>query len=750
MPELFLMPSTEIYLDANATTPVLPQACAAALKVMGDVFGNPSSSHASGLKARARMAEVRARARRVLGVSSGELIFVSGATEGIQTAVLSALKSLSGRNDVDCVLYGATEHSAVPQALRHWNAVLGLGLAVVEIPVAINGAHDLNWLRVHAGRAGLVCTMAANNETGVVSDLADIATALEQSPALWLVDGVQALGKLALDLTGLQIDYAAFSGHKLYAPKGIGLLYVREGAPLTPMMAGGGQEGALRSGTENLPAIAALGAVLEALENDSCFQDQTTMRVFNERLATALRSAFSGLVFNAPLATCLPTTLNFSVPGLGSKAIIDVFDAAGLRVSGGSACSAGSASPSHVLLAMGLPAWQTESAVRMSFGPATTVEFIDEACKRILKCGEALRRHGWMPASGERVASVDGITRFTEGGGCCYALVDANTRSCVVIDPFPGVLPQLKQWLGSRKLQVLAALNTQGGGEAALWASALRQAAGVRRRAPDSVDALGWPVGQSHISLGLHRLSRLEIPKQRHSDVVFLMREADNCLSFAFVGKLIAPGGFEATECGEAAFFEGAEALRCLRAAVQPDTLMLPRFDPKDRMACTFQGEAHDQPWLAGWPGALGDVASPVGACAHDRAFLSAAQNCAVEDFSGQPPALHHECDAVSLRRLLQRHPDLVIVDVREPIEQELSGLPDFGAQVRKQSVPMSGFVNALPGWLKPHDDSVLVFVCRSGNRSSKAAAALAKLGHRASHSLVGGLSLLSSHVAFD
>jgi len=180
----------EIYLDANATTPVLPAAQQAALAAMADGFGNPSSIHGSGLKARALVDQVRASARRVLGAPTGQLFFTSGATEGIHTSVLSALSELRRRRDAgECaaqaLLYGATEHKAVPQALHHWNALLGLDLPVLAIPVDGNGRHDLAWLRAQAPKAGLVCTMAANNETGVISDLDGIADALRGSAALW-------------------------------------------------------------------------------------------------------------------------------------------------------------------------------------------------------------------------------------------------------------------------------------------------------------------------------------------------------------------------------------------------------------------------------------------------------------------------------------------------------------------------------------------------------------------------------------
>jgi cysteine sulfinate desulfinase/cysteine desulfurase-like protein/rhodanese-related sulfurtransferase len=365
---------------------------------LGGRFGNPSSSHAAGLKAKAMLDAVRGRARRLLGAGDGRLMFTSGATEGIQTAVLSALcdiraRQVRGEAVGELLLYGATEHKAVPESLAHWNAVLGTGLALHALPVDGAGRHRLDLLRQLAPRAAMLCTMAANNETGVVSDLAAIETLLaECAPAaLWMVDSVQALGKLRLDLAASRIDYAPFSGHKLYAPKGIGMLYVRAGAPYTALMMGGGQESGQRSGTENMSGIAALGAVLAALEEGTAFASPRQLADFRDQLAHALRQAFSAIVFNAPFQHALPTTLNFSVPGLAGKQLLDLFDAAGIRVSAGSACSAAKAAPSFVLDAMGLPAWRSGAAVRLSFGPMADARFIDAACARILRCGAALR-----------------------------------------------------------------------------------------------------------------------------------------------------------------------------------------------------------------------------------------------------------------------------------------------------------------------------------------------------------------------
>jgi len=396
--------TTDIYLDSNATNPVLAAAVDAARQAMEQDFGNPSSTHQAGLRAKAVLEAVRTKAARVLGTGDGRLMFNSGATEGIHTAVLSALVALrerhaSGERIGRWLLCGATEHKAVPESLAHWNRLLGLNLEILELPVDGEGRHDLSRLHALAPECALVCTMAANNETGVISDLNGIEGVLAAtgSPAYWLVDGVQALGKLPLNLAATRIDYAPFSGHKLYAPKGIGMLYVRAGAPFTPLMVGGGQEAGWRSGTENMAGIAALGAVLDGLEDGRMLRHPDELRALRDQLAGALRAAFPGLQFNTPFDKALPTTLNFSVPGRASPELLQLFDAAGIHVSAGSACSSGQAASSHVLQAMQLPRWRSASAVRMSFGPLMDTATIAAACDAIARCGAAFAVQPLVP-----------------------------------------------------------------------------------------------------------------------------------------------------------------------------------------------------------------------------------------------------------------------------------------------------------------------------------------------------------------
>ena len=739
----------EIYLDANATTPVMPQARRAAMAVMAQDYGNPSSIHSTGLRARALIDDVRARARRVLGVPAGRLLFTSGATEGIQTAVLSALVALRERRDrgeaiPGLLLYGATEHKAVPESLRHWNALLALGLQVQAIPVDGDGRHDLAWLRDHALRAGLVCTMAANNETGVISDLDGIGEALAPSPALWLVDGVQALGKLPLRLAERRIDYAPFSGHKLYAPKGIGLLYVRDGAPFTPLMAGGGQEASQRSGTENMAGVAALGAVLAALEDGVTFRDAATLRAYRDRLARALVEAFPALVFNASPALCLPTTLNFSVPGLPSKLLLDLFDAADVRVSGGSACSAAKARPSDVLEAMGLPAWRTASAVRLSFGPAADDDFVAQACERIRACGQALRECCLVP-SPPRTLAADGLTRFVVDGACCYLLADAASRRCVVVDPLPELGTRLSDLLRCQGYTLAAVLDTHSHGDHASSAAPLRAALADRMDPAGPLDALGWPVDARAIALGALSLSRLPVPGHTLDSTAYLLHDARG-LRLAFVGDTVMPGALGRSDFEQSAPLAFGASLLKLAQVVGSTTLLLPGHDDDDRFASTLATERRAQPLLArvlgggldaaGFAAAKADLERGLG----PTGYRTLACGARVEP---RDETLSQELTAAQFHALLQSHPDLVFVDVREGYEHWLSRAPVLEApRVRHLAIALSQLPQALPDWLALPARTPVVFYCRSGSRSAQAAGALRRLGHDSAWSLAGGLAL--------
>jgi cysteine sulfinate desulfinase/cysteine desulfurase-like protein/rhodanese-related sulfurtransferase len=612
-------------------------------------------------------------------------MFTSGATEGIQTAVLSALVALRERRERgqgcgDLLLYGATEHKAVPESLAHWNRVLGTRFELRALPVDATGRHRLDILRELAPRAAFVCTMAANNETGVISDLDGIAAVLDAAAgdALWMVDCVQALGKLPLRLARTRIDYAPFSGHKLYAPKGIGMLYVREDAPFTPLMCGGGQEAGQRSGTENMAGIAALDAVLAALEEGGTFRSDPELAACRERLADALRAAFPGIVFNAPFDVALPTTLNFSVPGLASKDLLDLFDAAGLRVSAGSACSAAKAAPSYVLEAMGVPPERSAAAVRMSIGPLADDAFIDAACARIDRCGRALAAAVLVPsplAGGQ----ARGLVQLSEQGRIGWLLFDADSRECIAIDPPAPLAARVAQSVRAHGYRWRAVLGT---GADAAGVAALRVQAGS--------DIPDWPEAASVVRLADGR----NAPALRFGREVLVRATRDDGAGCAYL--------LGAAHDGELA----AEAVRFAFAGDGPGCAALVG-------GATLVCVAHE----------CADLPCTLGAC------VPAATRDPEEPLDLAPSAVES---------FWREHPDALLIDVREPAEN-LAGTPaPFGHGAH--NVPLSRIVEHLAHWLCA-EPRPLVFFCRSGNRSLKAASALRRLGHAQAWHLAGGLA---------
>jgi len=696
--------SHDIYLDANATSPVLPAAAAAALETMQACFGNPSSSHATGLRAKAALDAVRARARRVLGAASGRVLFTSGATEGIQTAVLSALcavreRRAAGEDVGDLLIYGATEHKAVSESLAHWNRLLGTGLTLCALPVDGNGRHRLDLLRELAPRAAMVCTMAANNETGVISDLEGIAAVLETcSPcAYWMVDCVQALGKLPLDLAHTRIDYAPFSGHKLYAPKGIGMLYVKDGAPYTPLMIGGGQEAGQRSGTENMAGIAALGAVLAALEEGSTFRSHADMAAMRARMAAALREAFPGIVFNAPFEMALPTTLNFAVPDMPSKELLDLFDAAGVRVSAGSACSAAKAAPSYVLEAMGLPAWRTGGAVRLSFGPLATDEFIDEACARIRRCGQAARRPALAPST--LSGAKRGLLQLSGEGRHGWILFDMEAGACVAIDPPAGMAARLAAQVQSSGLRMLAVLGTHADPLAADACALLRAALGL---GPVDAGTLGWPRDGDMVTMAdgsaapaLSIGDEVLVRVLREDGAAYLLGRAWEGRLDAYAVRLAFIGDVVMAQA------DGQDLARLIDGG----TVLCYGADVDGAPCTTAEGTRRD---------------------ARKAQAVQQLQPARLDDF-------------------LRTHADALLVDVREAGELEAGVARLHGREA--QALPLSRLAEHL-NHLLAAPQRPLVFVCRSGNRSARAALCLQRLGHPQAWSLAGGLALALSPAA--
>lgn len=779
-------PRLEVYLDHNATTPVLPCAQQAVLHHMQTSFGNPSSSHSTGLKAKVELEATRQLVKQVIGAGDGHILFTSGATEAIQTAIVSALlacrsaqplSQTEGDGRGKYLLYGATEHKAVPESLKYWNKVLQLGAEVRAIPVDHYGRLDLAFMAQHLPESLMVCTMAVNNETGVKQDLAAIEQlVLALNPAVhWMVDSVQALGKMALNLAHSRIDYAPFSGHKLYAPKGIGFLYVRAGAPYQPLMAGGGQESGLRSGTENLPAIAGLHAVLLALRDplQGIFQPEQQLWHYRRALLAALRQVFPDMVLNSDIPYIVPTTINFAVPGFYSKDIMDLFDAAGIRVSSGSACSS-KVPRSFVLDAMGLEAWRSSGAIRMSFGPVMTAAECDQAVAAILRLKPIVQRCALVLSDKSSHAPQDvsrqhGVMQLRHEDECSYILQCQQSGHAVVIDPVPALVDRITTLVQGLQLQVLAILDTHVHQH---QRAARQQLATVLSAAqPDlnarfsAVDHLGWPLDtqsepsaeSSAISLlqvGEFCVERIHTPGHCRQGVSYLLFETAsnaNTLSTdspspcaAFVGDLLLPGGVGRLDLANSDADAFIPSLALLHRRIGPDTVLLSSHDYAQRFATRWDLCCQELPLLAQLLQCQGDAPSQWQQLlqAQQQQLAQGPYQCGIVNVCDSDA--RGLVDAVELHQFIAQHPDVVLVDVREGYEQSAGQLQDY-IQIKRTplEIPLSRLVDALiRRQLTPQQR--LLLVCRSGNRSLLAAKILNRFGFTDVYNLKGGIALLS------
>jgi len=740
---------SEVYLDNNATTAVLPCAADAVLHQMQTCFGNPSSSHSTGIKAKVELELTRQLARQVIGASSGQIVFTSGATEGIQTSIVSALLDARSRGQTGpqvLLLYGATEHKAVPESLKHWNQVLQLGATVCAIPVDQHGILDEQVLAALLPQAALVCTMAANNETGVKQDLARLEQLIRRvKPQVrWMVDCVQALGKMSLDIANSTIDYAPFSGHKLYAPKGIGFLYVRAGAPYQPFIAGGGQESGLRSGTENLPGIAALRAIFtELLKSEgSVFHGSEVLWSYRSQLLAALSELFPALVLNSDAPYIVPTTINFSVPGFLSKDILDLFDAGNIRVSAGSACSS-KASGSFVLDAMGLEEWRSQGAVRMSFGPAMTAQEIDAACRAIRRLIPVVRNCCLILSDAQETvaAPVAGLSQLKYEDLCSYLLVCPRSREAVIIDPVEPLMNRLINLVQGQGLQLKAVLETHQHQDHPSIRLDLLNALGCTMQG--DTEQSGWPTGQNSLAVGDFYLSVMATPGHSSDSLSFLLYQQQQLLA-VFVGDLLLPGGFGRLDLADSDSAAFISSLQRLQNASHSATLMLSSHDYGQRFFTNWDLVCHEVPGLAELV-RHGIVSESWQHKLRQQAVVLQEQQqyqCGIVEVSYSDAKALVGPDEIAA--LLVKNPALQVVDVREPHEQiagELEPLLPSGANV--QHWPLSQLAWALiSGAIQPSQQ--LLLVCRSGNRSLLAAKILNRMGFVQVYNLKGGVALLN------
>ncbi|MEV4323108.1 cysteine desulfurase family protein [Microbispora rosea] len=377
-------PTDVVYLDYNATAPLRPEAFAATVDALQSV-GNASSVHQAGHDAASRVDLARRRLARLLGCASSELIFTSGATEANNLA-LHAVSSGDG-----ALVATAVEHPAVLEAARAITASDHGQL--IELPVNRDGITELGPLEEACRRGGvaIVSAMLANNETGVLTDLAPVIKMAREVGALVHTDATQYVGRLPLDLNDLDVDLLSLSAHKFGGPQGVGALFIRRGArfPHRPLLVGGGQERGWRAGTLNVPGISGLGAAAEAARI-GLHDEAVRVAGLRDVLEAGLISQLSDCWVNGANSPRLPGVTSVTFPGAPADAVLAAMP--DVAASNGSACASGAPSPSHVLLAMGLSREDADSTLRFSLGYATTERDIERGLDAIVRAVQEVRR----------------------------------------------------------------------------------------------------------------------------------------------------------------------------------------------------------------------------------------------------------------------------------------------------------------------------------------------------------------------
>ncbi len=372
-----------LYFDYNATTPLLPRVGEAMLPYFSERFGNPGSGHAWGLEAKAGVDRARAQVAGLLGCAPGEVVFTGCATESNNIVLLGLLPQLPGAH----LVTGATEHPAVLEPAR---ALTQRDAGVTVVPVAGDGRLDPGAvLAACTPRTRLISVMLANNETGVLHPVAEIAARARERGILVHTDAAQACGKIPVDVEALGVDYLTLAGHKMYAPKGVGALYVRQGAPVGCLAFGGGQEKKVRPGTENVPYIAALGAAAELAAAD-LDPEEARQRRLGEQLLAGLRSLGRNFLLAGETAPRLPNTAMVCFQGLRAGDILSGLAGMDVGASAGAACHADAESLSHVLAAMRIAPEYARGAVRLSWGRPTTEADVAELVERLGRALAAL------------------------------------------------------------------------------------------------------------------------------------------------------------------------------------------------------------------------------------------------------------------------------------------------------------------------------------------------------------------------
>jgi cysteine desulfurase len=374
-----------IYLDNNATTQVAPEVIETVLPYFHEKYGNPSSAHSFGGQVAREIREAREQVALLLGAEPEEIIFTSCGTESDNTAVMSALATQGGKKHI---ITSRVEHPAIRSLGSHLS---GRGYRVTEIPVDGEGHLDMErYEKSLSPDTAIVTLMWANNETGVLFPVKEAARMARERGILFHTDAVQVVGKIPIRLKETAIDMLSLSGHKLHAPKGVGVLYVRKGSKFSPFLVGGHQERGRRGGTENTAGIIGLGKACE-LATLRMEEENSRVKSLRDKLENGLLSAIPNCRVNGDRTNRLPNTTNISFEFVEGEAILLMMDEFGICASSGSACTSGSLQPSHVLRAMGVPFTMAHGSIRFSLSIYNMEEEIDFVLGKVPAIIERLR-----------------------------------------------------------------------------------------------------------------------------------------------------------------------------------------------------------------------------------------------------------------------------------------------------------------------------------------------------------------------
>ena len=355
-----------IYLDNNATTPVDPRVREAMLPFLGEAFGNPSSPHAPGRAAREAVEKARAQVAALVGAPAGSVVFTGGGTESITTAIRGALAAQPGKRHI---VTSSIEHSATKNLCEQ---LAREGCEVTWLRVDATGRPDLaEYAAALRDDTALVSVIWANNETGVIFPVEEMARLADERRIVFHADAVQAAGKIPLDLARVPAHLLSLAAHKLHGPKGVGALFVRPGLGLPPWLRGGGQESGRRAGTENVPGLVGFGLAAE-LAAAALAVEMPRVASLRNKFESGVRALFPDARFHGDPAHRLPNTTNFALPGRDAQGLLAGLDRLGVACSVGSACTSGAVDASHVLRAMGVGDDEARSSLRFSFSRMNT------------------------------------------------------------------------------------------------------------------------------------------------------------------------------------------------------------------------------------------------------------------------------------------------------------------------------------------------------------------------------------------